>query len=168
MLLSRACYTALISAALLAVTGVPAAHAAHVRHTATSSVHHSTARRASIHHYIHHRYYRRRPRVRGQQAIQPERVTQIQQALIHAHYMSGEPTGKWDDSTKAAMVKFQADNGWQTKITPDSRALVKLGLGEDYSGAINAKNLSLAASPAGAPLPADQQAGFAAASGVSQ
>jgi hypothetical protein len=25
--------------------------------------------------------------------------------------------------------KFQADQGWQTKLTPDSRALIKLGLG---------------------------------------
>jgi hypothetical protein len=167
MLLSRACYTALISAALLAVTGVPAVHAAHVRRTATSSVHHST-RRSTSHRYLHRRYYHRRARVRGQQAIQPERITQIQQALINAHYLNGEPTGKWDEQTKAAMTKFQADNGWQTKITPDSRALVKLGLGEDYSSAINAKNLTLDTPPAGAPLPADQQAGFAAASGVSQ
>ena len=29
----------------------------------------------------------------------------------------------------AAMQKMQGDNGWQTKITPDSRALIKLGLG---------------------------------------
>jgi hypothetical protein len=27
------------------------------------------------------------------------------------------------------MQKMQGDNGWQTKITPDSRALIKLGLG---------------------------------------
>jgi hypothetical protein len=27
------------------------------------------------------------------------------------------------------MQKLQEDNGWQTKITPDSRALIKLGLG---------------------------------------
>jgi hypothetical protein len=27
------------------------------------------------------------------------------------------------------MEKLQADNGWQSKITPDSRALIKLGLG---------------------------------------
>lgn len=93
---------------------------------------------------------------------------EIQQALIKAHYMSGEPSGKWDDTTRAAMQKFQADNGWQTKIMPDSRALVKLGLGEDYSSAINAKNLTLASPPNGASIPAGQEAGFAAASGVSQ
>ncbi len=38
------------------------------------------------------------------------------------------------------MQKYQADQGWQTKLMPDSRALKKLGLGPDYSNAINAKN----------------------------
>ena len=59
----------------------------------------------------------------------PSRATEIQQALIQAHYLNGSPTGQWDADTQAAMVKFQSDNGWQTKITPDSRALIKLGLG---------------------------------------
>ncbi len=58
-----------------------------------------------------------------------ERATQIQQALIRSGYMSGEPTGVWDAQSNAAMQKMQSDNGWQTKITPDSRALIKLGLG---------------------------------------
>ncbi len=58
-----------------------------------------------------------------------DRAIQIQQALIQAHYLSGSPTGQWDPMTQAAMVKYQADNGWQSKITPDSRALIKLGLG---------------------------------------
>jgi hypothetical protein len=57
------------------------------------------------------------------------RATEIQQALIQAHYLSGSPTGQWDAESQAAMVKYQNDNGWQTKITPDSRALIKLGLG---------------------------------------
>ncbi|HTU50235.1 MAG TPA: peptidoglycan-binding domain-containing protein [Acidobacteriaceae bacterium] len=57
------------------------------------------------------------------------RATEIQEALIQAHYLSGSPTGQWDAETQAAMVKYQSDNGWQTKITPDSRALIKLGLG---------------------------------------
>jgi peptidoglycan hydrolase-like protein with peptidoglycan-binding domain len=54
---------------------------------------------------------------------------EIQQALIQAHYLGGSPTGQWDAETQAAMVKYQNDNGWQSKITPDSRALIKLGLG---------------------------------------
>jgi peptidoglycan hydrolase-like protein with peptidoglycan-binding domain len=70
---------------------------------------------------------------KGQQVIQPERAQAIQEALIREHYLTGEPTGKWDARTEAAMVRYQADNGWQSKVTPDSRALIKLGLGPDYS-----------------------------------
>jgi hypothetical protein len=58
-----------------------------------------------------------------------ERASQIQNALIKQGYLSGEPSGTWDTQTIAAMQKLQADNGWQSKITPDSRALIKLGLG---------------------------------------
>jgi peptidoglycan hydrolase-like protein with peptidoglycan-binding domain len=65
----------------------------------------------------------------GQRAMDSERATEIQQALIQAHYLSGSPTGLWDPETQAAMEKYQTDNGWQSKITPDSRALIKLGLG---------------------------------------
>ncbi len=50
-------------------------------------------------------------------------------ALIKQGYLTGQPTGRWDEQTVAAMKKLQGDNGWQTKITPDSRALIKLGLG---------------------------------------
>ena len=74
-------------------------------------------------------------KVHGQQGIDAARATQIQEALIREHYMTGTPTGQWDDATKAAMTKFQADNGWQTKLTPDSRALIKLGLGPSQEGA---------------------------------
>jgi hypothetical protein len=58
-----------------------------------------------------------------------ERASQIQTALIKQGYLTGEPTGRWDDQSVSAMQKMQGDNGWQTKITPDSRALIKLGLG---------------------------------------
>jgi peptidoglycan hydrolase-like protein with peptidoglycan-binding domain len=107
-------------------------------------------------------------RARGQQAIEPERVTQIQQALIREHYLSGDATGKWDATTQAAMQKYQADQGWQTKLMPDSRAIKKLGLGPDYSNAINAQNSSFAVPPPISTIPGDQSAGFAAAAGVNQ
>jgi hypothetical protein len=104
----------------------------------------------------------------GQQAIDPERATEIQQALIREHYLSGEASGRWDAVTEAAMQKYQADQGWQTKLMPDSRALKKLGLGPDYSSAINAKTSSFVdATPASTPPP-DQSAGFAAAAGVNR
>ncbi len=50
--------------------------------------------------------------------------------------MSGTPTGQWDSTTTAALQKLQGDNGWQTKITPDSRALIKLGLGPNNSASL--------------------------------
>ncbi len=65
----------------------------------------------------------------GQREIDPERTRSIQQALISRNYLTGEPSGSWDGDTEAAMQKFQSDNGWQTKLMPDSRALIKLGLG---------------------------------------
>ena len=66
------------------------------------------------------------------------------------------------------MQKYQADQGWQTKLMPDSRALVKLGLGPDYSNAINAQNSSFAAPPPISTIPSEQAAGFAAAAGVNE
>lgn len=73
----------------------------------------------------------------GQQQIASDRVREIQAALVREHYLNGEPNGIWDQRTKAAMVKLQASQGWQTKVVPDSRALIKLGLGPNHEGALN-------------------------------
>jgi peptidoglycan hydrolase-like protein with peptidoglycan-binding domain len=93
---------------------------------------------------------------------------QIQQALIREHYLNGDATGKWDSTTVSAMQKFQSDQGWQTKLMPDSRALKKLGLGPDYSNALNAKDSSFSDPPPASTIPAPQESGFASASGVHQ
>jgi peptidoglycan hydrolase-like protein with peptidoglycan-binding domain len=98
--------------------------------------------------------------------MESSRITEIQQALIREHYLNGAANGNWDATTKAAMQKYQADQGWQTKLMPDSRALKKLGLGPDYSNAINAKNSSFATPPPSSTTPPDQAQGFAAAAGV--
>jgi len=74
---------------------------------------------------------------RGQQKIDAERARQIQEALIREHYMNGDATGKWDATTESALRKFQADNGWQNKTVPDSRALIKLGLGPNHDHLLN-------------------------------
>jgi hypothetical protein len=68
----------------------------------------------------------------GQRAIDDSRATAIQTALVKQGYLSGEPSGHWDVQTQAAMQKMQADNGWQTKLIPDSRAIIKLGLGPNH------------------------------------
>ena len=86
-------------------------------------------------------------KTRGQRAIDEQRASQIQTALIREHYLDGEPTGQWDQRTKDAMQKYQAANGWQTKVVPDSRALIKLGLGPSQENLINPQTAATAAAP---------------------
>jgi peptidoglycan hydrolase-like protein with peptidoglycan-binding domain len=93
---------------------------------------------------------------------------EIQKALIREHYLGGEASGNWDATTQAAMQKYQTDQGWQSRLIPDSRALKKLGLGPDYSGAINAEGGSFAPPAPASSIPASQASGFATASGVNR
>ena len=86
---------------------------------------------------------------RGQQTIANDRVTEIQQALIREGYLSGEPSGAMDERTKAALVKLQQDNGWQTKVIPDSRALIKLGLGPSHDNLLNPSTAAVTSFGAG-------------------
>jgi hypothetical protein len=74
---------------------------------------------------------------KGQHGITSDRTREIQQALIQQHYLDGEASGVWDTRTQEACRKYQADNGWQAKVLPDSRALIKLGLGPDHKDVLN-------------------------------
>jgi hypothetical protein len=76
-------------------------------------------------------------RLRGQQKIDRQRALEIQEALIREHYLTGKPTGVWNDATQQAMQRYQSDNNWQSKTTPDARALIKLGLGPDHQHLLN-------------------------------
>jgi hypothetical protein len=81
---------------------------------------------------------RKKPvRARGQQKIDSERAQAIQDALIREHYLSGQATGTWNQSSEEAMRRYQADHGWQSKEVPDSRALIKLGLGPSKDHLLN-------------------------------
>jgi len=156
------CSTALVVVPAFATTTTAKSSTSHKApssaHASTVSTHsHSTRRSKAKSHKLH-----------GQQAIEPSRVTEIQKALIREHYLNSEPNGNWDATTQAAMQKFQADQGWQTKLIPDSRALKKLGLGPDYSGAINAEGASFTPPAPASTIPSSQAAGFATASGVNQ
>ena len=118
MLFVRACQT------LLLITALAAAPAFAIR----------THRPATSGHHTRHKSHARRSRhhvVRGQRAIDSERARQIQTALIKQSYLTGAPSGEWDNATEDAMKKYQADHGWQTAHTPDSRALIALGLGPE-------------------------------------
>jgi len=94
---------------------------------------------------------------RGQKAIDSERAQQIQEALIREHYLNGQPSGKWDDSTQAAMRRYQADHGWQNKTVPDSRALIQLGLGPNHDHLLNPET-AMTSAPASNSKPAAKTA----------
>jgi peptidoglycan hydrolase-like protein with peptidoglycan-binding domain len=165
LILSRANTAILLSAALLSSPAL-----ATTTHRATSSAHSSklpTSHTASSHARTGKKTIApKSKRPHGQQAIAPERVTQIQIALIRERYLSKEADGRWDTATEAAMQKYQADHGWQTKLAPDSRAIKALGLGPDYSHAINAKDASFSPPPPVSTIPPNVAAGFAEGSGV--
>jgi hypothetical protein len=127
----RLSYLALAGSIAFTLT-IPALAAGHV-HRGTVSAHKLLAKHAV------------KPKFQSQRAMDDDRATQIQSALIQAGYLSGSPSGHWDTPSEAAMQKLQGDNGWQTKLVPDSRALIKLGLGPNSSGT---SGQSLAAPPA--------------------
>jgi peptidoglycan hydrolase-like protein with peptidoglycan-binding domain len=99
-------------------------------------------------HSSHHIKKARKKRVRGQKAIDGDRVRQIQEALIREHYLKGEPSGKWDANTQQAMHRYQSGQGWQSKSIPDSRALIRLGLGPDSEHLLNPDSaMTMSAAP---------------------
>jgi peptidoglycan hydrolase-like protein with peptidoglycan-binding domain len=109
-----------------------------------------TAKVQNASHHAHHASKKtRKGRVRGQKAIDGNRVRQIQEALIREHYLKGEPSGKWDASTQQALHRYQSDQGWQSKTVPDSRALIRLGLGPDSEHLLNPESaMTMSAAPA--------------------
>jgi len=144
----RATFTIVLTAGLVAAPAM----ASRVHRAATSGHSHAKHRIPSSTPKVH--------KLHGQQTIDSDRVTAIQQALIREHYLSGEPTAKWDSDTQAAMLKFQADQGWQTKLTPDSRALILLGLGPKHDEPLDLDKTASTSSadPGGSGLTAAHQA----------
>jgi peptidoglycan hydrolase-like protein with peptidoglycan-binding domain len=102
------------------------------------------AHTSKLHKSSHRGKKSRKPR--GQQAIDNQRAQEIQEALVREHYLSGEPSGTWDTTTQAAMRKYQADQGWQTKVIPDSRALIRLGLGPSREHLLNPESAMVSGS----------------------
>ncbi|MFY9905674.1 MAG: peptidoglycan-binding domain-containing protein [Terriglobales bacterium] len=123
--------------------------------TAAKHTSHTTARKSKI------SRGKKVAKKRGQQAIDPSRAREIQTALIREHYLQGQPTGTWDSTSQAAMQRYQADHGWQSKTTPDARALIKLGLGPSQDHLLNPESAMTATSAS-----ADPQSGSAHASAL--
>jgi hypothetical protein len=77
------------------------------------------------------RHSRREP---TQKAPTPERISEIQSSLARGGYYQGDPNGKWDANTVAAMQKFQSANGLDPSGKLDATSLQKLGLGSGIAG----------------------------------
>jgi peptidoglycan hydrolase-like protein with peptidoglycan-binding domain len=69
-----------------------------------------------------------------QKAPTPDRISEIQSALARGGYYQGEPNGRWDSNTVAALEKFQSDNGMNASGKLDAPSLQKLGLGSSTAG----------------------------------
>lgn len=61
--------------------------------------------------------------------LQPDRVQEIQQALIREGYLQGDTTGQWDARTHDAMQRYQTEHGFPATGLPEAKSLMKLGLG---------------------------------------
>ena len=98
--------------------------------TLASSSQHSSARRPAKHRPPSKAALVTAAR-RRRAAMRPEseRIGEIQQALVKSGYLSAEPSGRWDDQTREAMRRYQADNGFPVTGLPEAKSLMKLGLG---------------------------------------
>lgn len=138
-LLGALCVLGLACAVGTAQTGSSTHSSASASHKKASSTHHSSTTHHTSASTSKHKgkHSKKTSSHRGQQKIDSDRAEQIQEALIRQHYMTGQPSGKMDATTEAALRRFQADNGWQDKTVPDSRALIKLGLGPNQDHLLN-------------------------------
>jgi hypothetical protein len=95
--------------------------------------------------------------------LEPERVQEIQQALIREGYLTGEPNGQWDSRTHDAMLRYQTEHGFLATGLPEAKSLLKLGLGShplppdlDHGAAAGSPPAAsagdLTAAPASAPV----------------
>lgn len=106
-------------------------------------------------------------KVRGQQKIDSERAQAIQEALIREHYLSPDSgAGGWNQASEDAMRRYQEDHGWQTKEVPDSRALIRLGLGPSKDGLLNPESAmtTVPDTPKAESMPATSHSGEPASS----
>ena len=136
------------------VTASAGAQDSSTKTSAPGTHHHASVTKSSGPSKKHSRR-KKSSRVRGQQKIDSERALAIQQALIREHYLTGNATGTWNQASEEAMRRYQADNGWQSKTVPDSRALIKLGLGPSNDHLLNPESAMTAMpdAPKAQPVP---------------
>jgi peptidoglycan hydrolase-like protein with peptidoglycan-binding domain len=132
---------AVAALALASVTTPSSALAAPFPTPTTTPVHHKTRHKTKKHHV---------KKVSGQKAPTADRITEIQTALSRDGYYQGEPNGRWDSNTVAAVQKFQSAKGMDANGKLDAPTLQKLGLGSDIAG-VSAPKPIVPGSPNAAP-----------------
>jgi peptidoglycan hydrolase-like protein with peptidoglycan-binding domain len=75
-----------------------------------------------------------KPTAGVQKTPTPDRIREIQSALMRESALAEEPTGKWDNATVEAMKKYQGDHGLNPTGKIDALTLQKLGLGSQTAG----------------------------------
>ena len=122
---SRRIIVPLLTAVLL--VGASASIFAQAPQQHSSATHPSPAHKTTKKHPRH-------TRDRGQIAPTPDRIAEIQTALARENAYQGEPNGRWDTATVAAMKRFQSANGLEPTGKIDALTLQKLGLGSEVAG----------------------------------
>src|ERR1700683_641602 len=143
-----------LCAALLQASLPVFAQSSSASSSAASSTHSTTTAKKKTVSKKHHS--KREP---TQKVPTPARITEIQTALERRGYYQGNPNGKWDSNTVAAMQKFQSDNALESSGKINALSLQKLGLGPTTAGVPAPKPVQLQPSkpavtaPAAAPAP---------------
>jgi peptidoglycan hydrolase-like protein with peptidoglycan-binding domain len=117
-----------LAAVVLTTVGASAAPQSTSSSGSTSTAHKSTSKKKKS---AHRRTAKREP---FQKAPTADRISEIQTALSRGGYFEGDPNGKWDSNTVAAMQKFQSANGLNSSGKIDATTLQKLGLGSSTAG----------------------------------
>jgi Putative peptidoglycan binding domain len=162
--MTRAIVSALLATSLIAAPVKPkpkqvrssSAKSANVKPVSTKSVTKSSSARSSSSKTRSRTHARRRAHGPAAPSFQthpdPERYTQIQQALVARGYFKGPPDGNWNDESTDALKRFQADQ----KLEPDGKinalTLTGLGLGPKHDGT-SAATVPLAAASPSSPQP---------------
>jgi len=139
-------------------------HSGSTHHAGSRTAAHTSAGKGASHHSTSNASYQtgsssrgRRHRATSSQQrlarlhLQPERVQEIQQALIREGYLQGDATGQWDSRTHDAMLRYQTMHGFPATGLPEAKSLMKLGLGAHPLPPELDRSVVGVASPAAAP-----------------
>lgn len=96
------------------------------RKRASTAKRSTTARRART---VRRRAPARSARFRGPQSPSPDRLREIQQALLSNGFTNVEPNGKWDEASASAMKRFQEEHDIKPNGKINALSLIALGLG---------------------------------------